>query len=293
MAVTQDTGADQVAQVEELLSEIEALPDPAARDKATAMVQALLELYGEGLARIVPLLDDEGRRAATEDELVSHLLLLHDVHPVPLGERVEQALEGVRPYLDSHGGGVQLVGVEDGVVRLRLQGSCEGCPSSTMTLKLAIEDAIRKVAPDVEDIQAEGVSGSAPAPGPTQLLQIEVSDALRPVADPAPTEWAVAGTLAELSGGGTLVKAVGGRTVLFVRVMDDFYGYQPDCPSCSASLGDAELAGSELTCPACEHTFDVRRAGRCLDAPNLFLEPLPLLQDEAGIVKVARGAVPA
>jgi Fe-S cluster biogenesis protein NfuA/nitrite reductase/ring-hydroxylating ferredoxin subunit len=290
MAVTQDAGADQVAQVEELLGEIESLPEPA-RDKATAMVQALLELYGEGLSRIVPLLDEDGRRAATEDELVSHLLLLHDVHPVPLSERVEQALEGVRPYLDSHGGGVQLVGVEEGVVHLRLQGSCEGCPSSTMTLKLAIEDAIHKVAPDVEDIQAEGVSGSAPAPGPTQLLQIEISDAVRPP-EPA-AEWAVVGTLAELSGGGTLVKPVAGDPVLFVRVLDDFYGYQPECPSCSASLEAAALAGSELTCPGCSHTFDVRRAGRCLDQPGLFLEPLPLLQDEAGIVKVARGAVPA
>jgi Fe-S cluster biogenesis protein NfuA/nitrite reductase/ring-hydroxylating ferredoxin subunit len=292
MAVSQDAGADQVAQVEELLGEIEALPGPA-RDQAMAMVQALLELYGEGLARIVPLLDEDGRRAAVEDELVSHLLLLHDVHPVPLEERVEEALEGVRPYLDSHGGGVQLVGVEEGVVHLRLKGSCEGCPSSTMTLKLAIEDAIRKVAPDVEDIQAEGVSGGAPAPGPTQLLQIEMSDSVRPASEPASTEWAVAGTLAELSGGGTLVKPVAGEPVLFVRVMDDFYGYRPDCPSCGESLEAAALAGSELTCAGCSHTFDVRRAGRCLDQPGLFLEPLPLLQDEAGIVKVARGAVPA
>ncbi|HYI36676.1 MAG TPA: NifU family protein [Thermoleophilaceae bacterium] len=291
MATTQDTGAEPLAQVEALLGEIESLPDPAARDTATALVQALLELYGEGLARIVPLLGEDGRRAATDDELVSHLLLLHDVHPVPLAERVEEALEGVRPYLDSHGGGVQLVGVEDGIVRLRLKGSCEGCPSSTMTLKLAIEDAIRKVAPDVVDIEAEGVSGSAPAPGPTKLLQIEVSDAVH-APEPA-AEWLVAGTLAELSGGGTLVKAVAGEPVLFVRVMDDFYGYRPDCPGCARSMEGAVLRGSELACGGCGHTFDVRRAGRCLDAPGLFLEPLPLLQDDAGIVKVARGAVPA
>ncbi len=170
---------DRVAQVEGLLDELESLPDPAARDKATEMVQALLELYGEGLGRMVPLLDDEGRRAAADDELVSHLLVLHDLHPVPLVERVEDALEGVRPYLSSHGGGVELLGVEDDVVRLRLHGSCEGCPSSTMTLKLAIEDAIYKVAPEVSDVEAEGVSESAPAPGPTQLLQIELSDSVR------------------------------------------------------------------------------------------------------------------
>jgi len=283
-----EAAGERVAQVEGLLEELEALPDRVAQEKATEVVQALLELYGEGLARLVPLLDEEGRRAAADDELVAHLLLLHDMHPVPLQERVEDALEGVRPYLESHGGGVQLVGVEDDVVRLRLHGSCEGCPSSTMTLKLAIEDAIYKAAPEVTDVEAEGVSKSAPAPGPTQLLQIEVSESLQP-----PTTWAVAGTLSELAGGGTLVKDVAGETVLFVRVMDDFYGHRPVCPGCDGTLAGAMLAGSELACPACERRYDVRRAGRCLDEPELFLEPLPLLQDEAGIVKVARQAVPA
>jgi len=75
--------------------------------------------------------------------------------------------------------------------------------------------------------------------------------------------------------------------------MDEFYGYRPSCPGCHGSLQDAELAGSVLRFPGCERRYDVRRAGRCLDEPELFLEPLPLLQDEAGIVKVARQAVPA
>jgi len=286
-----EAASERVAKVEGLLGDLESLHDRVAQEKAMQVVQALLDLYGEGLARLVPLLDDEGRRAAADDELVCHLLLVHDMHPVPVLERVEDALEGVRPYLDSHGGGVQLLGVEDGIVRLKLHGSCEGCPSSTMTLKLAIEDAIRKVAPEVEDIKAEGVTESAPAPGPTQLLQLEVSDSVR---EPeGATQWAVAGTLAELAGGGTLVKDVGGEEVLFVRVMDDFYGYRPSCPGCAGTLDGAVLRGSELTCPACEHRYDVRRAGRCLDEPELFLEPLPLLQDDAGIVKVARRAVAA
>jgi Fe-S cluster biogenesis protein NfuA/nitrite reductase/ring-hydroxylating ferredoxin subunit len=280
---------ERVAQVEGLLDELESWPDPAARDKATEMVQALLDMYGEGLARLLPLLDDDARREMAEDDLISHLLLLHDLHPVPLERRVDEALESVRPYLRSHGGGVQLVEVEDAVVKLRLHGSCEGCPSSTMTLKLAIEDAIYKVAPDVRDIQAEGVSGNGTAaPGPTQLLQIEVPEALRPA-----SEWATVGTLAELAGGGTLVKEVAGEEVLFVRVMDDFYGYRPACPGCEGPMGSARLQGSELECPGCSRRYDVRRAGRCLDAPELFLEPLPLLQDDTGIVKVARGAVAA
>ena len=84
----------------------------------------------------------------------------------------------MRPYLESHGGNVELLGVEGTVVRLRLQGSCSGCPSSAMTLKLAIEDAIHKAAPEVATVEAEGASeqASAPASGP-KLLQLEVSEA--------------------------------------------------------------------------------------------------------------------
>src|ERR1700686_2638892 len=167
------TAPNQLAQVEGLLEQLEALPDPAARETATQVVQALLELYGEGLGRIADIVAerDDGTlaEALTDDELVAHLLLLHGLHPVPVEERVRGALESVLPYLESHGGNVELLGVEEGVAHLRLEGSCSGCPSSAMTLKLAIEDAIYKVAPDVQEVRAEGaVPPAAPAPG---LLQ--------------------------------------------------------------------------------------------------------------------------
>jgi Fe-S cluster biogenesis protein NfuA len=170
--------ATKIARVEELLEQLETLPDPAVREIATEVAQALLDLYGEGLERIVDVLaeNDDGTLAGalSEDELVSHLLLLHGLHPVPVQERVRGALRGVLPYLESHGGNVQLLGVEQGVVHLRLQGSCSGCPSSAMTLKLAIEDAIFKAAPDVEEVRAE----PPPADG-GGLLQIECPTALR------------------------------------------------------------------------------------------------------------------
>jgi len=88
---------------------------------------------------------------------VGSLLLLYGLHPVDLETRVRGALEKTRPYLRSHGGNVELVDVdESGAVRLRLQGSCHGCPSSAMTLKLAIEQAIHDAAPDVTSISVEG-----------------------------------------------------------------------------------------------------------------------------------------
>jgi Fe-S cluster biogenesis protein NfuA/nitrite reductase/ring-hydroxylating ferredoxin subunit len=277
---------ERVARVEALLGQIESLPDRVAREAAMEMVQALLDLYGEGLARTIAPLDAETRRAVADDELVAHLLLLHDLHPVAVETRVHEALEGVRPYLDSHGGGVELMGVEDGVVRLRMFGSCDGCPSSAMTLKLAIEDAIHKAAPDVVEVEAEGVSAPAAPAGPT-LLQLEVSDAVR---GPDPAEgWATAGGLPELSGGGTLVKPVSGDRVLFIAIEDTYYAYRPVCPGCSEELETATLTGAELACASCGQRFDIRRAGRCLDQPELYLEPVPLLVDDTGLVKVALG----
>jgi Fe-S cluster biogenesis protein NfuA len=159
---------ERVARVEALLDEVDGF-DPAARDTATELVQALLDLYGEGLARIAAGAPDAVAELAG-DELVAHLLLLHGLHPVPLEERVRGALDEVRPYLAAHGGDVELLGVSEGVAQLRLQGSCNGCPSSAVTLKLAVEEAIHKAAPDIEGIEAEGAA--EPAPG---LLQIEIA----------------------------------------------------------------------------------------------------------------------
>jgi Fe-S cluster biogenesis protein NfuA/nitrite reductase/ring-hydroxylating ferredoxin subunit len=294
-----DTQArERVGRVEKLLEELEALPDAEARDRTVEVVEALLDLYGEGLSRIVERIaardDGELARALSSDELVSHLLLLHDLHPEPLEQRVRTALEGVRPYLESHGGDVELLGIADGVARLRLEGSCSGCPSSTMTLKLAIEDAVHKAAPDLLSIEAEG---AAPAPAPAQgLLQLEVSDAVRErpaqSGDGGP-QWATAGGMPELSAGSSVVKSVSGEEVLFLKLNGTLYAYRPPCPECGASLEGAALEAVELTCSACGRRYDVRAAGRCLDAPDLHLEPVPLLVDDAGLVKVALGSAVA
>ena len=291
---------ERVARVEALLGEVEALADPAAKEKALEVVQALLDLYGEGLERLVTVLaerdDGELAEAVAADELVSHLLLLHGLHPVPLETRVHTALEEVRPYLESHGGNVELLGVDDGIARLRLEGSCSGCPSSTVTLKLAIENAIHKAAPDVIEIAAEGAVESAPAP---QLIQLEVPVSSGPAADAAPPEpegngsWSTAGGMPELSGpgDGPLLKEVAGEALMFLKLNGAFYAYRPRCPGCEGSLDDAVVEGTELSCANCGNRYDVLRAGRCLDAPALHLEPVPLLVDDGGLVKVALGAV--
>ena len=97
------------------------------------------------------------------DDLVASLLVLHGLHPLNVETRIARALDRVRPYLGSHGGDVKLLGVKEGVVHLRLEGSCHGCPSSTVTMKLAIEKAIEEAAPEVVRIEVEGASPSASA----------------------------------------------------------------------------------------------------------------------------------
>ena|ERR1700754_5074471 len=148
--------------VEALLDQVDTFP-PREREVATELVSELLDMYGEGLARIVAACE-----VPVEDELVAHLLLLHGLHPVPVEQRVVRALDEVRPYLVAHGGGVELLGVHEGVVHLRLEGACNGCPSSALTLKTAVEDAVLRAAPDVERIEAEGEA-------PSGLLQIEIA----------------------------------------------------------------------------------------------------------------------
>lgn len=157
---------EQVARVETLLEHMESLPDPHARATAEETVRALVELYGEGLSRIteqvVQLAGEDALQVLAADELVSHLLLLHGLHPVAVESRVAQALEEVRPYLRSHSGNVEFLGVAEGKARLRLEGSCRGCPSSAITLKLAIEEAIAKFAPDLNGIETEDALDTAP-----------------------------------------------------------------------------------------------------------------------------------
>jgi len=278
---------ERVGRMETLLGEIETLPDRNARSKAAEVVGVLLDLYGEGLARMMEVVAEGEERERTfgafaEDELVSHLLLLHGLHPLDLKTRVVMALEEVRPYLQSHGGNVELLGVEEGVARLRMQGSCSGCPSSTVTLRLAIEEAVQKTAPDLERIEAEGVA-EEPKPAPTIIAgpTLRKKEKKRPEAEGA--SWTVVGGLPQLSSGETLVKEIFDEPVLFLKLGDDFYAYRHLCPGCGESLERGSLNDAELSCSGCSHRYDVRRAGRCLDDPQLHLEPIPLLVDEVAV----------
>jgi Fe-S cluster biogenesis protein NfuA len=69
-------------------------------------------------------------------------------------EQIEAALEKIRPALQADGGDVELVGVEDGVVSVKLTGACDGCPMATMTLKTGIERILKGQVPEVKEVVA-------------------------------------------------------------------------------------------------------------------------------------------
>lgn len=159
--------------VESLLRGFDAVSTPRqARELGEELARTLVELYGNGLERVLTIVHDVAGDRSEEvfarlcdDPFVESLLCLHGLHPIAVEDRVQRALDGVRPYLKSHAGGVQIAGIEDGVVTLRLEGSCDGCPSSAATVKLAVERAILERVPEIHAVRAENVAPPA-ADGP-------------------------------------------------------------------------------------------------------------------------------
>lgn len=260
--------------VRELSERVETLLESLEpHDRAEELVRTLVTLYGEGLSRILQALDGSPDRqqvvdALCADEFVASLLIIHDLHPVPLEVRIERALDGVRPYLRSHGGEVDLTGVDsEGTVELRLRGTCDGCPSSSVTLKLAVEEAIRKAAPEILEVRANTV-------------------AEEPL--PVVSTWRTLEDISELSPFTLTHTMVDGTPLLVLRGEEEYYAYRDRCPACLRELQEPVLSWPFVTCSACSESFDAVLAGKSTNGGG-HLEPLPLSHDVRGI----RIAVPA
>ncbi|MGW5549123.1 NifU family protein [Nocardia beijingensis] len=263
----------------ETLLEASSAGGALARERAEQLVRELVGLYGAGLTRVIELLDDAAVERLARDDLVASLLLVHGLHPHDVTTRVANALDSVRPYLGSHGGDVHLVDIADGVVRLELAGSCKSCPSSSVTLELAVEDAVRAAAPEIESIEVVAAA--------TESAGVISADSLfsRVRADGGRSgSWVAVPELAELGAGEVGGFAVGGLTVLACRVGKELYAYRDHCPACDRSLAGAALerrvgfpAGDAvLRCPTCRAHYDVVHAGARVDGDG-HLEPLPVL----------------
>jgi Fe-S cluster biogenesis protein NfuA/nitrite reductase/ring-hydroxylating ferredoxin subunit len=287
-ATSNRAGAEALVQrVQELTARIGEIGDPAARAGAEELVSAVIELYGEGLSRIFEAIDASGeagsalRSRMAEDGVVASLMLIHDLYPVGLEERVLEALDSVRPYMESHGGNVALLGIEDGVARIRLEGSCEGCPASASTLELAIKQALDEAAPDLEGLLVEGEleSGSPIGDGTMELPMVQVAPG-RAEAEPA---WFDLEGLDSLGEGELTGSEIAGIGLIVARVEGSLLAYRDACPGCGGPLADGELSEGVLSCGSCDRRYFLPRAGRSLDEDRLQLEPVPLLAGGTGI----------
>ena len=273
--------------VQALSERVERLEDPEARDAAQELVAAVLEMHGAGLATIGGVLDEAGpageaaKAKLVADPVVASLLLIHDLYPVPLEQRVGEALEEVRPYMESHDGNVELLRVEDGVVRLRLAGSCDGCPASASTLELAIKEALEKAAPDLVGLEVEGLVEAMPTPSGTPLPVIQNGNGDRA------SRWLPLGAPKPPVGEVSRVE-VGGTAIALANVGESLLAFRDRCAACGEPIAAGHLKGGVLGCPSCERRFYLPRAGRSMDEERLLLEPVPLLE-AGGAVTVAVG----
>ncbi|HLI60050.1 MAG TPA: NifU family protein [Solirubrobacteraceae bacterium] len=294
--------------IQQLTAELDVQPDSRARELAQELVSAVLAIYGDGLERI---LDTIGRSreggAAILDELsqdgaVSSLLLIHDLYPASLEERVLQALDTVRPYMESHGGNVELLELKDGVARLALQGSCNGCAASRATLELAIKQALEEHAPDLNGLEVEGITD--PAPGGFELPVVHSGTSEPPVARSGPSalpdhfgpfelpmagaqapRWTALTAGSAAPPGGLRTVEVDGVELLLANVAGSLLAYRNACAACGDPLDGGTLEQGILACPRCGVAFDLPRAGRAVGGEPLQLAPVPLLQ--SGGVRVA------
>jgi Fe-S cluster biogenesis protein NfuA/nitrite reductase/ring-hydroxylating ferredoxin subunit len=292
-------GEDLIGRVQELTAELDSLSDEPARRCAEQLTGAVVEMYGDGLGRIMSALEaaPEVRDALVGDPVVASLLLIHDLYPVPLEDRVAEALDRVRPYMESHGGDVELLGISDGIVRLRLQGSCSSCQASSATLELAVRQALEELAPDLEGMDVEGIEepemtgvplpmAAQPANGSTELGSlVSLPLAGEPGGGGTPSWFDVDG-VAGLAPEELMAALVHGERLVIANVDGTLLAYRNACASCGGSLDDGVLSSGALMCPGCGRSYFLPRAGRSLDDDRLQLAPVPLLRDD-GSVRVA------
>ncbi len=252
-------------------------------DQAVAELDTLVEtLERDGDERAMLLLElvDAIHRPAlgmiargdTDHPVARALLAMYDLAPIEPRVQVEEALDEVRPYVRSHGGEVELLDVDDGVVHVRLSGACEGCAGSAMTLRRGIEAVLHERYPDFREVvphePAEATSGD-PAPQAVRLLQIE--DLRRPVF--CEVDEAAAMTAGDLRA--TLVEEV---PVLLASVEGEVFAFRNGCPVDGLPLEGARLTGTVLVCPWHNCAYDAR-SGKRLDepeAPGLAVVPVAL-----------------
>lgn len=259
--------------------------DPEARAVAEELKAAVEAIHRAGLVTMVRRMraDDAARAALFDlvDDPTVHLLLsLHGiVRPDPV-THANQVLESVRPQLNSHGGDVSLARVENGTAFVRLEGACNGCSMSSVTLRNLVEEALVAGVPSISAVE---VLPNEPTP---TLIPLE---SLRIGRDPASEGWVRVGPAADLPvddlSAVTLTTATGEATeVIVVNAGQRLSAYRNECAHEALPLNNAvlDLSNNTLTCPWHGFCYDAT-SGECLSAPGAQLEQLPLRVDDGDV----------
>lgn len=251
----------------ERLEAIFATWEETPRAAAGAYRLAIESLNGEALRRLIRALKTEpaalaAMKSALADEIVYAVLRRHDIIKASLNERVEQALEGVRPMLASHGGDVELVKVNPPAVEVRFTGACNGCPASALTFHAGVKKAVQDACPEISDIvQVKGLGGSDE--GGVRFVS--------PFALGAKGHWIAAGMLADIPEGLARAVELGGEKVLLSRNGSSVTCFQNACAHLGLPIHDGEIENGIITCPHHGFQYDLA-SGECLTAPEVQLK---------------------
>lgn len=154
-----------------LVAELDNISDPEVRAGAKALVQLLLDMHAAGLEQVLEIIakdGDAGQRVIDNlgrDPLVSSLLVLYGLHPLDLESRVVLAVEKIAPQVRKCGGELELLGIENGSVRMRIHVKGHACSSTGKTLQAMVEDALYEAAPDMNALAVEGLEERAGSNG--------------------------------------------------------------------------------------------------------------------------------
>lgn len=260
--------------LDRLIGELSALEmlaegwDEAARNGARARAEAIDALNKEAFRRLIRALKDQpgfgaALRDAARDEVVYAVLRRHGILRPSLFERVEAALESVRPGLASHGGDAEIVSVEGNRAEIRFLGACDGCPASQLTFYAGVKKAIQDQVPEITEVkQAKGLGG-----GGADTVQFT-----SPFAKYAEDEWITALPLADLAEGETRFVEIAGQSVILTRFTDTVSCFRNACAHMALEMTQGEIRDTILTCP--HHGFRYAlESGECLTAPEVQLQP--------------------
>lgn len=244
--------------------------DETARGAARAYGLAIEALNGEALRRLVAALKRDpaalaAMKAAVTDEVVYAVMRRHGLVKPSLTERVEAALEGIRPMLASHGGDVELVGVAPPAIEVRFTGSCDGCPASALTFHAGVKKAVEEACPEITEIvQVKGMAAPA-ANG--EAVRFVSPFALAPGG-----QWHYATKVSDIPEGGIKAVVLDGEKLLLSRRGSIVTCFTNACAHLGLALDDGDVEDGIVTCPYHGFRYDLS-SGECLTAPAVQLEP--------------------